>query len=399
MDASALLAHKRKQYSGEVYNALIVGQYGSAYYPDKHIQEESAKELNLLADTAGVSSSHELFFYIPRLDTANFFSQGNLTRIKKILQEDNLNLLIVDAALKPGQLRNLEEILKLRVLGRIELILDIFAMRAKSKISALQVELAQLVYILPRLQGLGGVLSRQGGGIGTRGPGETMLEADRRHIRRRIQKIKQDLQNMEKHKNNMRKNRNAMTFTLVGYTNAGKTSLLNSLHSSAHKLFAEDRLFATLDASSRKVYLGERNYQPAYAIATDTIGFIRNLPSSLIAAFQSTLDEIRYTDAVIIVLDGSNANMREELQVVRQELERLQIQDKETILFINKDDCIFPEQKVILQREFPSALFGNTLSKEGVSELRETMFALEEKFYANLRNQKFLRLKEQQVYL
>lgn len=389
MDASALLVRKRNQYTGEQYNALVVGQYGSSYYPDKRVQEESAKELLLLADTAGIHFAIEEFFYLPRLDSGIFFTQGVLKKINKMVHQNELNVLVIDAALKPSQLRNLEEYFNLRVLGRIELILDIFAMRAKSKTSALQVELAQLVYILPRLQGLGGVLSRQGGGIGTRGPGETMLETDRRHIRKRIQKIKQDLKAIERHKKNTRKNRNAITFTLVGYTNAGKTSLLNMLTSSANKLFAEDRLFATLDSSSRKVYLGERNYQPVYAIVTDTIGFIRNLPAGLVAAFQSTLDEIRFTDAVVIVLDGSSHQIDDELAVVEQELERLQIHTQEKILFINKDDIIFPEQKKLLQQKYPQAIFGNTQNKEALKPLREKMFSSESAFYEDYYNSSY----------
>lgn len=389
MDASALLVRKRNQYTGEQYNALVVGQYGSSYYPDKRVQEESAKELLLLADTAGIHFAIEEFFYLPRLDSGIFFTQGVLKKINKMVHQNELNVLVIDAALKPSQLRNLEEYFNLRVLGRIELILDIFAMRAKSKTSALQVELAQLVYILPRLQGLGGVLSRQGGGIGTRGPGETMLETDRRHIRKRIQKIKQDLKAIERHKKNTRKNRNSITFTLVGYTNAGKTSLLNMLTSSANKLFAEDRLFATLDSSSRKVYLGERNYQPVYAIVTDTIGFIRNLPAGLVAAFQSTLDEIRFTDAVVIVLDGSSHQIDDELAVVEQELERLQIHTQEKILFINKDDIIFPEQKKLLQQKYPQAIFGNTQNKEALKPLREKMFSSESAFYEDYYNSSY----------
>lgn len=398
MDASALLVHQRKNFTGIIYNALIVGQYGSSYYPDQKNQEESARELFLLAETAGIQFSLEEFFYLPQLNTATFFTKGMVEKIEKKIQKHNLNILIVDATLKPNQLRTLEEELNIRVLGRIELILDIFAMRAQSKTSSLQVELAQLVYILPRLKGLGNVLSRQGGGIGTRGPGETMLETDRRHIRRRIQRIQKELKTIEKHKYNTRKNRNAFTFTLVGYTNAGKTSLLNALSSSAQKLFAEDRLFATLDSSSRKVYLGERNYLPVYAIVTDTIGFIRNLPASLIAAFHSTLAEISHTNAIIIVLDGSTSQMEEELWVVEQELEKLELSNKKRILFINKDDLLLLEQKEKILEKYPHAIFGNSIKKDALQELRNKMLLLEEHHYANYKNKKFLQRKEQQVY-
>ena len=184
----------------------------------------------MLAETAGVKTLHELFFHHNDIHPAMFFSSGQLERIRAVCTDLDLNLLFVDAQLKPNQLRNLEEELKIRVLGRIEVILDIFAMRAKTREALMQVELAQLLYILPRLKGLGGVLSRQGAtgapGIGTRGPGETMLETDRRYIRRRIQKIRSDLKDVERHRGTARQGRGIATFALVGYTNAGKSSVL-----------------------------------------------------------------------------------------------------------------------------------------------------------------------------
>ena len=247
-------------------------------------------------------------------------------------------------------------------------------MRAKTKSSSLQVELAQLNYILPRLKGLGGVLSRLGGGIGTRGPGETMLEMDRRHIRRRIQKIKKDLGDVSKHRNNLRKNRVTPTFALVGYTNVGKTTLLNQLSSSHKKLFAENRLFATLDPFSRKVYLGEVDYKPTYAILTDTVGFIRNLPATLVVAFHSTLEEICYTNIVIVVLDANSKNQADELKVVEEELEKLGVNNKEKIFFFNKCDLITQQQARELSKHEKNIICGDALSKKGVETLRKKMF-------------------------
>lgn len=196
MDASSL--YQKKLVSSEQYRALCVGQYGSSYFPNKRSQEESLRELLMLAETCGVKTLHELFFQHQNIDAAMFFTSGQLDKIRKACADLDLNLLFVDAQLKPNQLRNLEEELKIRVLGRIEVILDIFAMRARTREAILQVELAQLLYIMPRLKGLGGVLSRQGAtgapGIGTRGPGETMLETDRRYIRRRYRENTQRTQ-------------------------------------------------------------------------------------------------------------------------------------------------------------------------------------------------------------
>ncbi|MES0491828.1 MAG: GTPase HflX [Leptospirales bacterium] len=375
MDASSLL--NKKLDSGD-YTALLIGQYGSREYPSREIQEESLHELFLLSDTAGIFNIYDMMVANRNPDAGYFFTGGTLTKAKESIQENSITLVIVDANLRPAQIKNLEELWKIRVIGRVELILDIFAMRAKTKEAALQVELAQLTYILPRLKGLGGVLSRLGGGIGTRGPGETMLETDRRHIRRRIQKIKKDLVQVSKHRANARKNRTIHTFSLVGYTNAGKTSLLNRLSSSAAKLFAEDRLFATLDSYTRKVYLGEKDYKPLYCIVSDTVGFIRNLPLNLAAAFKSTLEEVSHVETIILVADASSLLAEEEIKVVEEELDKLEVSATNQILFFNKNDLVFPEEKEILEKKYPGAIWGDTLSKEGVSELRKKMFIISE---------------------
>ncbi len=385
MDASSLLQNYALHKSNVSYHALLVGQYGSIHYPNKARQRESLKELYLLAKTVHIKELHQVFFHISELNSKYFFTKGFLEEISSFCQKKNeeeeedkkkINLLIVDVDLKPRQLRNLEEEFKIRVLGRIELILDIFAMRAKTKISSLQVELAQLNYILPRLKGLGGVLSRLGGGIGTRGPGETMLETDRRHIHRRIHKIEKRLQNVSKHRANLRKNRKIPTFTLVGYTNAGKSTLLNQFTSSHKKSFVENRLFATLDPFSRKIYLGEIDYKPVYAILTDTVGFIRNLPATLVAAFHSTLEEIHYTDVIIIVLDTSSKNQVDELEVIEEELKRLKIQNKERILFFNKCDLLSKTELEKISIPKKNIVCGHSISKQGILKLREKMFKM-----------------------
>lgn len=378
MDASSL--YQKKLGSREQYRALCAGQYGSSYFPDKRSQEESLRELLMLAETCGVKTLHELFFQHQNIDAAMFFTSGQIEKIRKACTDLDLNLLFVDAQLKPNQLRNLEEELKIRVLGRIEVILDIFAMRARTREAILQVELAQLLYILPRLKGLGGVLSRQGAtgapGIGTRGPGETMLETDRRYIRRRIQKIRSELKDVVRHRGTARHGRNLVTFALVGYTNAGKSSVLNALSSSSQKVFAEDKLFATLDTFSRKIYLGEKDFKPEYAIITDTVGFIRNLPASLVAAFQSTLDEIRHADIIIEVHDASSPQLADEMQVVETELARLESGNKPKLIYFNKDDLVFSDDRRALTEKYPEAIWGNALSKEGIAPLRTALSAV-----------------------
>jgi GTP-binding protein HflX len=374
MDASSLI--NQKISSTETYKALLVGQYGSREYHSRAIQEESLHELFLLSDTAGVEHVYDMMVNIPSPDPAYFLHKGTIEAIVEKIREASLNLVIIDVNLKPTQVKNLEEYLKVRVLGRIELILDIFAMRAKTKEAYLQVELAQLTYILPRLKGLGGVLSRLGGGIGTRGPGESMLETDRRHIRRRIQTVQGELKSVSRHRANTRKNRQVVSFAIAGYTNAGKSSLLNILGSSSKKLLAEDRLFATLDSYTRKIYLGERDHRPVYAIATDTVGFIRNLPLNLAAAFQSTLEEIIYVDYIILVADGASVRVGEEIEVVKSEFKKLGVEDKPVILFLNKEDLVLKKARMALNEIYPEGIWGNTLSKDGVKDLRNKLYEL-----------------------
>lgn len=243
--------------------------------------------------------------------------------------------MIFDRELTATQQRNLEDALPCRVVDRTMLILDIFAGRARSAEGRLQVELAQLQYLLPRLAGQGTALSRLGGGIGTRGPGETKLESDRRHIRRRIQSLKQQLSEVEQHRETRRARRRKdglATVAIVGYTNAGKSTLLNRLTQAG--ILAEDKLFATLDPTTRALTLpgGER------VLLTDTVGFIRKLPHHLIEAFKSTLEEAKYSDVILHVVDCSNPQMDMQMHVVYETLRQLEITDKEIVTVFNKID-------------------------------------------------------------
>ena len=384
MDASSLIQNFSIHNSSIEYHALLVGQYGYGEYLSKNLQKESLRELFLLADTAKISHIQQVFLYISEPNSKYFLNSGHLDMIKNQIQTEKINLLIIDIELKAHQIRNLEEFFKIRSLGRVELILDIFSMRAKTKEALLQVELAQLNYILPRLKGLGGVLSRLGGGIGTRGPGETMLETDRRHLNKRIQKLKKSLEQIKVHRSVNRKNRNLFTFALVGYTNAGKTTLLNQLTKSPKQLFAEDRLFATLSTFSRKVFLGNISYKPTYSIVTDTIGFLQNLPSSLIQTFRSTLEEIKYNDALILVLDSSSYFLEKEYSTVIKEITKLSpnLLDK-IILFLNKSDLLLRgkkkeiNQKLLEYKEsqpVQKIIYGSSITKEGIQSLKQEMF-------------------------
>ncbi|MDH4200096.1 MAG: 50S ribosome-binding GTPase, partial [Spirochaetia bacterium] len=201
-------------------------------------------------------------------------------------------------------------------------------------------------------------------------------ESDRRHIRRRLVTIKKELESVSRHRANTRKKRITPSFAIAGYTNAGKTSLLNILGSSSKNLLAEDRLFATLDSYTRKVYLGEKEFRPLYATATDTVGFIRNLPVNLVAAFKSTLEEITYVDNIILVADASSVRVSEEIGVVKRELEKLNVAEKNIILFLNKDDLVLEKNRKKLVELFPEAIWGNTHNKEGVRQLKEKMYEL-----------------------
>ncbi|HBZ10561.1 MAG TPA: GTPase HflX [Bacillus bacterium] len=297
----------------------------------------SMDELASLTATANGEVIAKLEQKRERLHPATYIGKGKLDELYQIEEELEPDLIIFNDELTPTQLRNLQNVLSSRVLDRTQLILDIFAQRAKSKEGILQVELAQLQYLLPRLAGQGTALSRLGGGIGTRGPGETQLETDRRHIRRRIDEIQNQLQKIVKHRERYRKRRkknNTFQIAIVGYTNAGKSTLFNRL--SMAESFEENKLFATLDPMTRKIVLPS-GYS---ALITDTVGFIQDLPTTLIAAFRSTLEEVNEADLLLHVVDSSNPDYFNHERTVNELLKELHMEHLPKLIVYNKADGV-----------------------------------------------------------
>jgi len=297
----------------------------------------SLRELVELAKTAGAEVIDTILQKRPSRDPAFLVGKGKLAEISKIVQEKEIDLIIFDEELSGSQLRNIEDFTNTKVVDRTGLILDIFGQRAKSREGRVQVELAQLNYLLPRLQGHGAALSRLGGGIGTRGPGETKLETDRRHIRRRIDYLKKELSDIRSQRQTVRREREknkTPVIALVGYTNAGKSTLLNALCSA--DVFAEDKLFATLDTTTRKLDLGDNTT----VLLSDTVGFIRKLPHHLVEAFKSTLEEAVLADLLLIVADASDPYAPDHVRVVNEILADLGATNKPSILVWNKWDLV-----------------------------------------------------------
>lgn len=305
-------------------------------------ESELYEELKELSNTAGLDVVDYLVQHRNAPDAAYCIGKGKLEELSTLCVARDADCVIFDHPLSPSQLHNLTAVLDAKVLDKTMLILDIFAQRARSREGKLQVELAQATYLLPRLLGQGMNLSRQGGGsksggVGTRGPGETKLETDRRRIRQRIQMIQQELQEVRKHREVQQKNklRNGLPLVaLVGYTNAGKSSLLNRL--TDDDIYVQDQLFATLDPTTRAFYLPNGSK----ALLTDTVGFIRDLPSQLITAFKATLDELQYADLLLHVIDISNPNFENQLEAVETILQQLKLEEKQRIYVFNKIDCM-----------------------------------------------------------
>ena len=297
--------------------------------------EESVEELRELVKTAGAETVGVVIQNRENIHPGTYLGKGKIQELKEMVWESGATGVVCDDELSPAQLKNLEDALDTKVMDRTMIILDIFAARAKTREGKVQVELAQLRYRAVRLVGLRNSLSRLGGGIGTRGPGETKLEVDRRRIHERISQLKSELQDVERHRDVVRKQREqsgTLTAAIVGYTNAGKSTLLNKLTGAG--ILAEDKLFATLDPTTRALTLpgGEK------VLLTDTVGFIRKLPHHLVEAFKSTLEEARYCDVILHVVDCSNPQMDMQMHVVYETLRRLDIKDKEIITVFNKVD-------------------------------------------------------------
>ena len=302
---------------------------------DSDDTEESVEELKELVKTAGAETVGTVIQNRENIHPGTYLGKGKIQELKEMVWESGATGVVCDDELSPAQIKNLEDALDTKVMDRTMIILDIFAARAKTREGKIQVELAQLRYRAVRLVGLRNSLSRLGGGIGTRGPGETKLEVDRRRIHERISQLKSELQDVERHRDVVRKQREqsgTLTAAIVGYTNAGKSTLLNKLTGAG--ILAEDKLFATLDPTTRALVLpgGEK------VLLTDTVGFIRKLPHHLVEAFKSTLEEARYCDVILHVVDCSNPQMDMQMHVVYETLRRLDIKDKEIITVFNKVD-------------------------------------------------------------
>lgn len=331
------------------------------------IISESMNELHRLADTAGVEPLRKIIQQRNRPDAATYIGRGKVDEIRLLAQVSEADVLIFDDELSPAQQRNLEDLTGLKIIDRTTLILDIFAQRARTMEGKLQVELAQLTYMLPRLTGKGVSLSRLGGGIGTRGPGETKLEVDRRRIRKRITDLTTQIEIVKKNRLLHRQNRKSMLIPLIslcGYTNAGKSTLLNRLTNS--DVFAEDKLFATLDPATRKLELPDNRT----VLLSDTVGFINKIPHHLIAAFRATLEEVREADLLIHVVDVSHPAMNSQIDSVLKLLADLEVTNKPIITVFNKADKI---KDIILleniRKRFPNSVFISAKTGYGITEL------------------------------
>lgn len=334
--------------------ALDTGEYDA---------EASLAELEELTRTAGADPVLTLSQKRPAPDTATCIGSGMVEQTAELCEKEEIDLLIFDRELTPTQIRNLEKACNVRVIDRTTLILDIFAQRARSKEGKLQVELAQLRYLLPRLAGQGTALSRLGGGIGTRGPGETRLETDRRHIRRRIGNLKEQLKDVEAAReviDRRRKKDGTVTVALVGYTNAGKSTLMNQLTQAG--VLAEDKLFATLDPTARALKLpcGKT------VMLIDTVGLIRRLPHHLVEAFKSTLEQAATADILLNVCDASSGEAREHLEVTNTLLQELGAAGHPVIPVLNKWDAVEDPE---MAPRLPGAVRISALTGEGIDKL------------------------------
>ena len=354
---------------------------------DEKKVEEYLDELAFLTRTAGARPIKKFRQQLTRPNPKTYIGTGKISEIKEYNKEHNIDTVIFDEELTPSQLRNVEKMMKIKVMDRTNLILDIFARRAKTAHAKTQVELAQYEYLLPRLTGMWTHLERQRGGIGTRGPGEREIETDRRIVRDKITRLKNQLARIDKQKATQRKNRGKLVrVALVGYTNVGKSTLMNVLSKS--DVFEEDKLFATLDTTVRKVAIGNLPL-----LLTDTVGFIRKLPHSLVESFKSTLDEVREADLLLHVVDISHPGFEEQIRIVNQTLHDIGAGDTPSYMVFNKIDLYQngepvhdhedPDEQIRRYNELKeswmaktnqASLFISAKNKTNIQQLREDLY-------------------------
>lgn len=333
---------------------------------DAEDADESLDELQRLAETAGSEVLDRLVQRRDKPDSATFLGKGKAEETRDVVKALGADTVIVDEELSPGQLRNLEKIVGVKVIDRTALILDIFAQHAHSIEGKMQVELAQLTYLIPRLRGWGDSMSRLGGGIGTRGPGETKLEVDRRRINTRVSRLKKDIRDMDKTRATKRRQRERSgvpAATLVGYTNAGKSTLLNRLTQAG--VLVEDKLFSTLDPTTRRLDLPDGRS----CVLSDTVGFVRKLPHMLVEAFKSTLEEASRADLIVHVIDGSASDPEGQHAAVREVLQEIGAAEIPQLLVVNKTDALDQMSLARLKKTFPDAVFVSALSGSGIEDL------------------------------
>ena len=377
------MGKSKQRIEDEQEFCLLVGVAHSRISEEEAL--EHLEELRFLAETAGAKTERMFLQNLSVPNPKTYVGSGKIEEIRDYVKSKEISLVIFDDELSPSQLRNVEKILGCKILDRTILILDIFASRAMTYHAKTQVELAQLQYMLPRLTGLWTHLERQKGGIGMRGPGESQIETDRRIIGQRISLMKERLKSIDKQKRVQRGNRGQLVrVALVGYTNVGKSTLMNVLSKS--KVFAENKLFATLDTTVRKVVLGNLPL-----LLTDTVGFIRKLPQQLMESFKSTLDEVREADLLIHVLDISHSNFEDHYRVVNETLSEIDKSSKPTIVVFNKIDAYLPPDDELedsdglssieaLKKSWMAKLgpqksiFISAQERENMEELREILY-------------------------
>ncbi|UCF64048.1 MAG: GTPase HflX [bacterium] len=374
----------------ERQNAILVGI--GLPGQEKHEKLDNLSELSQLAATAGLEVKHKFIQERDRIHAAYFIGPGKVQELVTLLEELDAGIIIFDDDLSPAQIRNLEESLQAKVIDRSTLILDIFAKHARTRESKTQVELAQLQYFLPRLTRQWTHLSRQVGGIGTRGPGETQLETDRRLIRKRIEKLRKDLRQFDKQQNIRRQNRqDIFQVSLIGYTNVGKSTIMNLLSDAG--VLVENQLFATLDSIVRRIQLND-NHE---VLLGDTVGFIRKLPHHLVASFKSTLDEVREANLLLHVVDVHHAFYQKQMNTVMQILEELGAHQKPILIVFNKIDLLH-DQSILqsLLNKYPDAVFLSARRHIGIESLKKKIIEFVERNFVKIRikldsqNQKFI---------